>query len=113
MMREVRAARLVYDAKLDVLRVVCEHEAGAITSRRERVDGQLLLDAAGYLVGVDLGGEGFARTVVMAGPHEAVARTEPVSVDVVRDARGEGSVLEVAVTEARARARASEKNPYA
>jgi len=33
----------------------------------------LLLDAAGHLVGVDLGGEGFGRTVVMLGPHEAVA----------------------------------------
>jgi len=32
----------------------------------------LLLDSAGHLVGVDLGGEGFGRTVVMLGPHEAV-----------------------------------------
>ncbi len=40
----------------------------------------LLLDAAGHLVGVDLGGEGFQRTVVMLGPHEAVASQRDSSV---------------------------------
>jgi hypothetical protein len=43
----------------------------------------LLLDHAGHLVGVDLGGEGFGRTVVMLGPHEAVA-TQRESTLVVR-----------------------------
>ena len=112
MLREERAARVVYDTKTDVLRVVCEHEAGAITSRRERVEAQLLLDAGGHLVGVDLGGEAFARTVVMVGAHEAVARTLPCTVDVVRDAKRGFDVLEVVVPEARSRVRGHEPNPY-
>ncbi len=43
---------------------------------------QLLLDAQGRLVGVDLGGEGFGRVVVMLGPHEAVASQRPARVSV-------------------------------
>ncbi len=47
----------------------------------------LLLDARGRLVGVDLGGEGFGRVVVMFGPHEAVASQRDARVSV--EARGE------------------------
>ena len=41
---------------------------------------QLLLDARGKLVGVDLGGEGFGRVVVMLGAHEDVTSQRPARV---------------------------------
>jgi hypothetical protein len=41
---------------------------------------QLLLDARGKLVGVDLGAAGFDRVAVMIGAHEAVAETRPARV---------------------------------
>jgi hypothetical protein len=41
---------------------------------------QLLLDARGKLVGVDLGGEGFGRVVVMIGANEDVAEQRPAKV---------------------------------
>ncbi len=49
--------------------IAFEGEAGTTGARRV----SLLLDASGHLVGVDLGGDAFARTAVMLGPHEAVA----------------------------------------
>lgn len=57
---------------------------------------QLLLDASGKLVGVDLGGAGFDRVAIMIGAHESVARTEPARVtlagNVVRIANGRALV---------------------
>jgi hypothetical protein len=47
---------------------------------------QLLLDGDGRLVGVDLGGEGFGRVVVMLGPHEAVASQRAARVSVMNGA---------------------------
>ena len=59
-------------------------------------DAQLLLDASGKLVGVDLGGGGFDRVAIMLGAHESVARTESarvtVSGNVVRIANGRAFV---------------------
>ncbi len=43
---------------------------------------QLLLDAQGKLVGIDLGGAGFDRVAVMIGAHESVAETRPARVTV-------------------------------
>jgi hypothetical protein len=43
---------------------------------------QLLLDAGGKLVGVDLGGGGFDRVAIMIGAHESVAETRPARVTV-------------------------------
>jgi len=45
-------------------------------------DAQVLLDAAGKLVGIDLGGSGFDRVAIMIGAHESVARAEPARVTV-------------------------------
>ena len=45
-------------------------------------DAQVLLDASGKLVGVDLGGAGFDRVAIMIGAHESVARAEPARVTV-------------------------------
>jgi len=59
-------------------------------------DAQVLLDAAGKLVGVDLGGAGLDRVAIMVGAHESVARAEParvsVSGGVVRVANGRALV---------------------
>ena len=59
-------------------------------------DAQVLLDAAGKLVGVDLGGAGFDRVAIMVGAHESVARAEPARVtlsgNVVRIANGRSLV---------------------
>ena len=43
-------------------------------------EAQVLLDSAGKLVGVDLGGSGFERVAIMIGAHESVARAEPARV---------------------------------
>jgi hypothetical protein len=57
---------------------------------------QVLLDSAGKLVGVDLGGSGFDRVAIMIGEHESVARTEPARVtltgNVVRVVNGRALV---------------------
>jgi len=57
---------------------------------------QLLLDASGKLVGIDLGGAGFDRVAIMIGAHETVARAEPARVtlsgNVVRIANGRAFV---------------------
>jgi hypothetical protein len=47
---------------------------------------QLLLDARGKLVGVDLGGGGFGRVAIMIGAHEDVASTRPARVHVASGA---------------------------
>ncbi len=43
---------------------------------------QLLLDASGKLVGVDLGGAGFDRVAIMIGAHESVAQTRNARVTI-------------------------------
>jgi hypothetical protein len=56
----------------------------------------LLLDARGALVGVDLGGEGLARTVVMLGAHEDVKDTRTATVHLVRDMSGGPAEIRIA-----------------
>jgi hypothetical protein len=51
---------------------------------------QLLLDARGKIVGVDLAGGGFGRVVVMIGESEDVASQEPARVSI------DGNALRVA-----------------
>jgi hypothetical protein len=110
MFREERAVRVVYDAQNDTVRLVCDAGGSGVTAKYSRGDVQLLLDRDGHLVGVDLGGEALQRTVVMLGPHEAVATTVPWQAGVLRNARG--SVVEVAFAGAREHGRAHEKSPY-
>jgi hypothetical protein len=55
---------------------------GVGKSATQRV--QLLLDAKGGLVGVDLGGQGLGRVAVMAGRHEDVVATRDADVEVER-----------------------------
>ncbi|HWL84510.1 MAG TPA: hypothetical protein VNO21_01840 [Polyangiaceae bacterium] len=108
MVREERAVSTSYDGASDTFRLVCE--TGEIVGR-EQANVDLLLDEKGYLVGVDLGGEGFERLVVMLGPHEAVASQRPSPAEIVRGK--EGRILYVAFSNARGAARGNEKSPYA
>jgi hypothetical protein len=105
MLNERPAHAFVYDAASNVARL----EVGAAEGTRKTIDAQLLLDAHGFLVGVDLP-EG-SRTVVMLGPHEKVDRTLSARVSVTYDASGQPARVEVG--DARKAIRASEKNPYA
>ena len=108
MVREERAVATSYDGASDTSRLVCE--TGEI-SQRLQANVDLLLDASGFLVGIDLGGEGFERLVIMLGPHEKVASQRSSPAEIVRGK--DGQVLYVAFTNARSAARGHEKNPYA
>ena len=110
-----RAARAVlYDPAADEATIeVARADSGAfsrpssgVSGGPRVVEGQLLLDAEGFLVGVDLGGE----AVVMLGPHEKVARVSSAEVIVARDASG--APVEVRVRGAKEALRGGEKNPY-
>ncbi len=107
MLNERPAHAFVYDATSDVARL----EIGASGGERKILGAQILLDGQGFLVGVDLASSGTARTVVMLGPHEKVARTLSARVVVTYDATGEPTGVEVG--DARKTIRAEEKNPYA
>ena len=83
MIREERAHAIRYDAARDEARLVVMEPSSKVTEATVRVD--LLLDHDGLLVGVDLGGEGLARVVVMHGAHEDVSSTRSSEVTLVRD----------------------------
>ena len=69
----------------------------------------LLLDARGFVVGVDL--RDHAGIVVMLGPHEAVATQVAARVEVFAAGAG-AEIAHVRITQARRVARGDEKNPY-
>ncbi len=96
MLHEVHAEALRYDEATDTLHLTAPGAAG--TGRRA------LLDAKGFLVGVDLRDEAGRGAVVMLGPHEAVTETREAFVTV----RGD----EVLLAHARGAARGAEKSPY-
>jgi hypothetical protein len=106
--RPLRALR--YDPATDEATLEVAKPGTTRSGKRRTVEGQLLLDAAGFLVGVDLGGEGPDRVVVMLGPHEKVDRTAPVKLVVEFDVAGDAAVLRVAG--AKGAMRAGEKSPY-
>ncbi len=108
MLQEERAERIAYDAPLDIARVTTGLPGNPSSRATAEVD--LLLDKDGFLVGVDLGGGGLSRVVVMLGPHEAVARTESARIEIVRDAGGH--VAELVISRAGATIKAAAKNPY-
>jgi hypothetical protein len=109
MLKEFQAGPLRYDAASDVavLEISGAVDAGAGTTPRQ-VSGQLLLDTSGFLVGIDLGGDG--PTVVMLGPHEKVDRTQPAQLTVTFD--GSGQPAEVRVAKAKSALRGDEASPY-
>jgi hypothetical protein len=114
MLNQCAARAIHYDPAADEATIeVARADSGAFSRpssgvpRSPRVlEGQLLLDADGFLVGVDLGGE----AVVMLGPHEKVARVSSAEVIVAWDAAG--APVEVRVRGAKEALRGSEKNPY-
>jgi hypothetical protein len=110
MLNESRAHALRYDEATDEARIDVADAGGAPAGSPRTISGQLLLDANGFLVGVDLGGEGLARAVVMLGRHEDVASAEPAGLVVRGDASG--ATVEVRIKGAKAAIRAGEKNPY-
>jgi hypothetical protein len=86
MFDEKRAASLRYDPTADTVTI----ELGPVTSTLVRVQVDLLLDKNGRLVGVDLGGHGPDRIVVLVGGkrHEDVDRTRSVPAEIARDSTG-------------------------
>ena len=107
MLKDFRAKKLHYDAGTDVARLEVAEWAGGDT---RALSSLLLLDAEGFLVGVDLEGEPLGRAVVLLGAYENVDRTVPAEVVVGYDAGGEPAV--VSVRGAKAAMRGGEKNPY-
>jgi hypothetical protein len=91
-----------FESKSDVLSL--ESEGTTPLPFRGRTPAKLLLDRAGFLVGVDLGEEP-SRLVVMIGAHEAVDRVVETTVEVA------GTTVRIA--NARSAARAHEPNPHA
>ncbi len=96
MLNEIQAESLTYDDGLDTARIRAPGAKG---------HGRLaLFDARGYLVGVDLRDDDPRGSIVMLGPHEAVASMHDIPVHVEGD--------DLVVTSARGSIRADEKNPY-
>jgi len=100
MLRETQAKSASYDARNDTLVVQAEDDCGQSGNRHA----QLLLDAKGYLVGVDLDGAGMGQLCVMLRPHEAVESQVKATVQV--------SSSSVTVLSAKKSARGDERNPY-
>ena len=108
MLSELRATNVVYDSAGDVTHVTIHPPPAGATPHE--TPASLLLDARGFLVGVDLEPEGAARIVVMLGPHEAVASQRNARVMVLRGAGGEP--CEVQISSAGRACRGAEPSPY-
>jgi hypothetical protein len=107
-LNERRASGMLYDSTTDVSRVFVAQPSGTV--RTYTVAADLLLDAQGFLVGVDVEPGAPARTIVMLGEHEAVDRKVAARVGVCSDASGE--VFEVRLAGARVAIRGHQKSPY-
>jgi hypothetical protein len=107
-LNERKASSLYYDHGSDMARLLVVPPPATVRTRMLRAE--LLLDALGYLVGVDVDPRSPSRIVVMLGPHEKVARRSQTQVGVSGDASG--TVCEVRIGEAKRLCRADEKNPY-
>ena len=108
MLTDARARAYRYDSVTDTATLaVRDPDPGARTATATAM---LLLDGAGHLVGVDLGGEGPGRVVVLLGRHEDVASTRSARVTVTR-CHG-GAIARVVVADAKHAYRAADPNPY-
>jgi hypothetical protein len=107
-LRELRAQGLFFDAAIDVARVTVTAPPGTV--RTKTVPATLLLDAAGFLVGVDVEPAAASRTVVLLGSHEDVATSVETRVAICTDATGD--VFEVRIAGARKAIRADQRSPY-
>jgi hypothetical protein len=112
MLDERRALGFTYDATTDIAKVAFEHTRLHAQSKTlpSAAKGSLLLDARGFLVGVDLGTITDTRSVVLLGRHEDVASTVDSTIVVMRVGNADG--YEVQIPNAKAQVRGSEKNPY-
>ena len=108
-LNEQKASGVLYDPATDVLRVLVRQPPGTVRTRTLTAD--LLLDATGFLVGLDVEPESPGRVILMLGPHDRVERRASAAVGVCSDASG--AVSEVRVGGARASVRGHDKNPYA
>ncbi len=109
MLREERATKAVYDAAKDTLVLEIGPAAGGKTVGGTAVPASLnvLVDAEGHLVGIDLGEEP-SRFVVMVGHHEDVAEQRAARGEIVF-ANGVPSV--VTLFAASKVVRSDERNP--
>jgi hypothetical protein len=114
-LREERPKGLSYDSIGDLLTIDMQGnlprdspQTGKSHPKSAKVT--LLLDSGGHLVGVDLGGDGARRLVVMLGRHEDVSETREVSAMVHFD--GSDAPCAIVISNARRVALANEKNPY-
>jgi hypothetical protein len=110
MLKDLTVRAFAYDRGSDEVRLEVGEVGSAPSGGAKSVEGQLLLDAAGFLVGIDLGGEGLSRAIAMLGPHEKVDRAEPSTLSVRADTAG--TAVEVVVKGAMRAIRGAEKNPY-
>jgi hypothetical protein len=124
MLKERRITGIRYAPETDTLFVSLEPPAGpgiALPSPSGGASGgggptdlrtgQALLDADGHLVGIDLGGGHFSRTVFMAGPFERVARTLETNVLLTLTPLGEISGCRI--EDAKEKVTNLAPNPYA
>jgi hypothetical protein len=107
-LNESRATGTIYDSVTDVTHVFVSRPPGTV--RTHTVAADLLLDAKGFLVAIDIEPETRTRAIVMLGAHENVARKVSARIGVCKGANGE--VFEVRIAEARATIRGHEKSPY-
>jgi hypothetical protein len=105
MLDEHEAISVAFNAATDVLSVRFAYDDARVAGTR---DAMLLLDAAGYLVGVDLGDARGVRSIVMLGPHEKVERTIDAKISVTAS----NDVYTARIEGASDAVRANEKNPY-
>lgn len=112
MLDERQALSFTYDQKQDIVRVGFEHTRAHAQSKTfpSATRGTLLLDAAGYLVGVDLGNDPSGRAVVMVGPHEAVSKQVESTIVITRVGTADG--YEIQIPNAREQVRGNERTPY-
>jgi hypothetical protein len=108
-LNERHALRIHYDGAKDAAHVVVSNDESQKSAALEK-SATLLLDAAGFLVGVDVDPDGPNRVAVMLGPHEAVSQTKAARVETIELADGE--LASVRIDGAKALCRAHEKNPY-
>ena len=108
MLNERKATSLYYDRSEDMLRVLVVSPPATVRTRTLPCD--LLLDADGFLVGVDVDPRAPARVTVMLGPHEKVVRRITERVGVTGDSSG--TICELRVRDAQKLVRGGEKSPY-
>jgi len=80
MLPEQSATSYAHDPALGTVLVHCAE--GPRPGLQGDVPARLLLDGQSHLVGIDIAPDAPLRLVVMLGPHENVARTEPATVHV-------------------------------